>query len=132
TLSDGFAAVISIVAELIIRMEVQNTDAYDLQGIVLIDEIETHLHIDLQKNVLLFLTEFFPKIQFIVTTHSPFVITSISNATICDLEKKIVTTDLSNYSYDAIIESYFGSDKYSYILKEKVEKFEELSYKEDL
>lgn len=39
----------------------------------LVDEIETHLHVDLQKKVLPFLISFFPKIQFIVTTHSPFV-----------------------------------------------------------
>lgn len=132
TLSDGFYAIIGIVSELIMRMELQKADAYDLEGIVIIDEIETHLHIDLQKEILPFLIGFFPKIQFIVTTHSPFVMTSVSNATVCDLEKKIVTTDLSNYSYDAIIESYFGSDKYSKILKQKVERFEFLSLKDEL
>ena len=47
---------------------------YDLQGIVLIDEIETHLHVELQKKILPFLTNFFPNIQFVITTHSPFIL----------------------------------------------------------
>lgn len=113
-------------------MEAHNVKSYDLEGIVIIDEIETHLHVDLQKKILPFLTEFFPQIQFIVTTHSPFVLSSISNATICDLETRIVTTDLSNYSYDALIESYFKADKYSDEVKEKIKEFEKLVLKKEL
>lgn len=131
-LSGGYAAILSIVTELILRMEEHRTKSYDVQGVVLIDEIETHLHIDLQKKILPFLTSFFPKIQFIVTTHSPFVLNSIDNAVICDLEKKIVTTDLSGYSYDTLIESYFGSDKYSDLLKQRVERYEILIDKNEL
>lgn len=131
-LSDGYSAILSIVTELIMRMEEHKAKSYDVQGIVLIDEIETHLHIDLQKKVLPFLTSFFPKIQFIVTTHSPFVLSSIDNAVICDLEKKIVTTDLTGYSYDTIIESYFESDKYSTELKNKIDEYERLKGKDNL
>lgn len=126
TLSDGYSAIISIVTELLLRMEAHDVKSYDLQGIVIIDEIETHLHVDLQKKILPFLTDFFPNIQFIVTTHSPFVLSSLSNATICDLETRIVTEDLSNYSYDALIESYFRTDKYSKELTEKIRDFEKL------
>jgi predicted ATP-binding protein involved in virulence len=130
-LSDGYSAILDIVTELIMRMEAQSQKGnkrnnFDVQGVVLIDELETHLHVDLQKKILPFLTTFFPKIQFIVTTHSPFVINSVSNAVICDLEKRIVTEDLSGYSYDTLIESYFDSDKYSDVLKRKVERYEEL------
>ncbi len=131
-LSDGYSAIISIVSELILRMEAHEIKSYNLEGIVLIDEIETHLHVELQKKILPFLTNFFPKIQFIVTTHSPFVLSSIANATICDLETQIVTNDLSNYSYDALIESYFKTDKYSEILKQKIIKFEQLILQNDL
>jgi len=127
TLSDGYSAIINIVAELLMRMEGHNSKAYDMQGIVLIDEVETHLHVELQKTVLPFLIDFFPKIQFIVTTHSPFVISSVKNAVVCDLETKVVTEDLSGYSYDALIESYFSSDKYSTEVKDKIKRFEELS-----
>ena len=108
TLSDGYSAILSIVTELLLRMEAHDVKSYDLEGIVVIDEIETHLHVELQKKILPFLIDFFPKLQFIVSTHSPFVLSSLSNATICDLETKAVTTDLSSYSYDALLESYFA------------------------
>ena len=132
TLSDGYSAILSILTELLLRMEAHRVKNYDLEGLVLIDEIETHLHVDLQKKILPFLTDFFPKIQFIVSTHSPFVLSSVSNAVICDLESKIVTSDLSGYSYDALIESYFYSDKYSNSVKNKIIEFEELSLKKGL
>lgn len=61
-LSDGYSSLLAILTELILRMEAHNISAYDMQGVVLIDEIETHLHVDLQKDVLPFLVDFFPKI----------------------------------------------------------------------
>ena len=131
-LSDGYSAIISIVSELLLRMEAHNNKSYDLEGIVIIDEIETHLHVELQKIVLPFLIDFFPKLQFIVTTHSPFILSSISNTIICDLESKIVTSDLTSYSYDALIESYFKTDKYSEEVKSKVLEFEKLINKSEL
>jgi hypothetical protein len=132
-LPDGYSAVLDIITELIMRMEEHKTKSYDVQGVVLIDELETHLHVDLQKKILPFLTSFFPKIQFIVTTHSPFVINSVSNAVVCDLEKKIVVNDdLTKYSWEAILESYIDSDKYSNELKEKVRRYEELLDKNQL
>ena len=73
--SDGFAAVLDVVADLILKMQDDNslTRAYQKEGIVLIDEIETHLHLELQKVIMPLLTKVFPNIQFIITTHSPFV-----------------------------------------------------------
>ena len=132
TLSDGYSAIISIVTELLFRMEAHNTKNYNLEGIVLIDEIETHLHVDLQKKVLPFLINFFPRIQFIVTTHSPFILSSVQNAVICDLESKLVTDDLSAYSYDSLIESYFSSDKYSDEVKAKLKSYEKLMLNKNL
>lgn len=126
-LSDGHSAILSILTELILRMEAKSNANYNMQGIVLIDEIETHLHVDLQKKILPFLSDFFPNLQFIVSTHSPFVLSSIEDSVVCDLQNRIVTEDLSGYSYDALIESYFSSNKYSDILIEKINKFELLA-----
>ena len=131
TLSDGYSAIISIISELILRMETHHSKSYDLEGIVIIDEIETHLHVDLQKKILPFLIDFFPKLQFIVTTHSPFILSSVSNATIVDLETRTIITDLSNYSYDVLIESYFKADKYSDEIKIKLADFERLTLLEE-
>ncbi|MEZ6116617.1 MAG: AAA family ATPase [Pirellulaceae bacterium] len=136
-LSDGYSAILSIVVELLMRMEPhrqgrQALKSYDMEGIVLVDEIETHLHVDLQKKILPFLTTVFPSLQFVVSTHSPFVLSSLSNATICDLENRFITEDLSGYSYDALIESYFDSDKYSDELKAKLVEYEKLSSSDEL
>lgn len=129
TLSDGYSAVINIITELMIRMEKKSSMAYEIPGIVLIDEIETHLHVKLQKLVLPILTTFFPNIQFIVSTHSPFVITSLEDAVVYDLENNIQIDDLSKYSYSAIIEGYLQQDQYSDVLKEKLENYYRLKNK---
>jgi len=126
TLSDGYSAIFDIITELMMRMEKHKSKIYDLQGIVLIDEIETHLHVELQKKVLPFLTKIFPNIQFIISTHSPFVLNSISNAVIYDLEKNVRAEDFSAYAYDSIIETYFENDKYSTITKNKLNRFKQL------
>jgi predicted ATP-binding protein involved in virulence len=111
-------------------MEKRKTKIYDVQGIVLIDEIDAHLHIDLQKKIFPFLIRFFPRIQFIVTTHSPFVLSSIENAIIYDLEKKFQVDNLSGYAYDGIVEGYFETDKYSEVIKRKIELYEQLVKRE--
>lgn len=132
TMSAGYSAIFNIIAEIMMRMEKKSPRFYDIQGIVLIDEVETHLHIDLQKQILPFLTKVFPKIQFIVTTHSPFVLNSISNAVVYDLELQQPIADMSGYSVEGIIESYFDSDKYSTLVKEKVNRYEYLWQKDAL
>ncbi|MGL5085897.1 MAG: AAA family ATPase, partial [Clostridium sp.] len=131
-LSDGFSAVLDILMNLILRMENNRQGlSYSKEGIVLIDEVETHLHIGLQKRILPFLTSFFPNIQFIVTTHSPFVLNSIDDAVVYDLENKIKLEDLSSYSYDGIVEGYFNVDKYSKEAKDKIYRYKMLGNKED-
>lgn len=109
-LSDGFNASLDIVADLILKMQDENslTRSYQQEGIVLIDEIETHLHLELQKIIMPFLTKTFPNIQFIVTTHSPFVLSSMPNAVAYDLEHREILDNLTEYSYESLAEGYFG------------------------
>lgn len=131
TMSAGYAAVFDIIGDLMMRMESQHR--YDLEGIVLIDEIETHLHVELQKQIVPILTELFPNIQFIMTTHSPFILNSASNAVIYDLEKHMLVKDgLTNLPYDGIVEGYFGADLLSQELREKFEQYRALVQKADL
>lgn len=128
-LSDGYSAIVDIVADLIIKMQGQDTltRAYEMEGIVLIDEIETHLHLKLQRLVLPMLTKIFPNIQFIVTTHSPFILNSIPNAVAFDLEKNVRLEDLTEYSYEALTEGYFKVETESSFLLNKLDRFKELS-----
>lgn len=135
TMSSGYAAVFDIVNDLIIRMEAQAKTrmSFDLEGIVLIDEIETHLHLELQKSILKILVKLFPNIQFIITTHSPFILSSLDNAVIYDLEKnKLVPDGLENLPYEGIVEGYFETDKLSNNLRVKFERYKELIVKENL
>ncbi|MDR2193912.1 MAG: ATP-binding protein [Treponema sp.] len=125
-MADGYSALLKIVMELIMRMEHQAHTAYDMPGIVLIDELEAHLHIELQKKVLPFLTGMFPNIQFIISTHSPFVISSIDKAVIYDLEHQQRLEDLSAYSYEGIVEYYFNTDMYSDKIKSRFERYKAL------
>lgn len=137
-LSDGFSAAIYILADLLMRMDqgwlLKNTMLdKTIEGVVLIDEIETHLHLEPQKSILPFLTEMFPNLQFIVTTHSPFVVNSLEDAVIYDLENKtLVKNGLSNVTYEGIVEGYFGADTLSATLREKFEQYKKLLQKSPL
>lgn len=125
-LPDGFASMIQILSEVLMQIQGKGKSPLGAEGLILIDEIESHLHIELQKKVFPFLTKLFPKIQFIVTTHSPFVLSSVDNAVICDLEKRIVTEDMHGYSYEAIAKAYFDAEDYSEQLKQEVNEYEKL------
>jgi len=131
-LSDGFAAVLDIVVDLILKMQHKNqlTRAYECEGIVLVDEIETHLHLELQKVIMPLLTEIFPNIQFIVTTHSPFVLSSLSNAVAFDLEHQEIIEDLTEYSYESLAEGYFGVKTASSYMGMQLDRLEKLLKKE--
>lgn len=135
TLSGGYQAVLDIVLDIMMRMQhiTQRSFDFNLPGIVLIDEIETHLHLELQKNIMPLLTQMFPNIQFIVTTHSPFILNSAENAVIYDLENQILAEHgLNDVPYDGIVEGYFQVDKLSDVLKEKFEKYKTLVVKNEL
>lgn len=135
-LSDGYSSIIQIMTGIMLRMEQDwllkgTISEYNFEGIVLIDELETHLHIELQRKILPFLTKFFPRIQFIISTHSPYILTSVANATIFDLEKKVTFNDMSNYSIDNVAEAYFDSEDFSVELEEKLVEYKSLIEKSD-
>lgn len=135
TLSSGYQAVLDIVLDIIMRMQNQtrHSFAFHLPGIVIIDEIETHLHLELQRTILPFLTTFFPNIQFIVTSHSPFILNSIDNAVIYDLENHtLVDHGLDDVPYEGIVEGYFRVDKLSDTLKGKFERYKHLVAQKEL
>lgn len=130
-LADGYASVFSIIAELILRMQNKVQNRFDLEGVVLIDEPEAHLHIEMQKRVMPILTDFFPNVQFIVATHSPFILNSLSDAVIYDLAHNIRLEDASAYAYDGLVETYFRADKYSAVIKERLKHYRYLAAKKE-
>ena len=84
-LSDGYRRLVNIVTDVAFRCALLNGRLYgadaasNTYGTVLIDEIDMHLHPTLQANVLKGLRRAFPKLQFIVTSHAPMVMTSVKN-----------------------------------------------------
>lgn len=81
-LSDGIRSMLTLVADIAFRMVKLNPNlgphaATHTDGVVLIDEVDMHLHPSWQQTVLGTLREAFPRVQFIVTTHSPQVASTV-------------------------------------------------------
>lgn len=90
-LSDGIRNMIGMVADIAFRATKLNPQlgsaaARETPGVVLIDEVDMHLHPEWQQVVLQNLTEAFPALQFIVTTHSPQVLTTVARDNIRNIE----------------------------------------------
>lgn len=79
-LSQGYQSLISWLADFVgqIVLEASETrDAADMEGIVLVDEIDVHLHPTWQVRLIPALKKVFPRLQFIATTHSPMVLPAL-------------------------------------------------------
>lgn len=139
-LSDGYRSALSLVFELIRQMfELYGVDAVlasrsedgrslNLPGVIAIDEIDAHLHPTWQERIGKWLTDAFPNLQFIVTTHSPIVCRSIGEAdgsfrgSVWVLPtpgsgnepRKILGDELNDLVFGDVLEAYgthlFGSD----------------------
>ena len=84
-LSDGEKIYLALIGDLCHRLALANptlADPLQGEGIVLIDEIDLHLHPEWQGSFAARLTEVFPNIQFVITTHSPHVINRVEASAI--------------------------------------------------
>ena len=106
-LSGGFRIMLALAADLAWRMAQGNPhldDPLASEAIVLIDEIELHLHPSWQQRVLPDLARTFPNTQFVVSTHSPQVLTSVRPDCIVELRREngtIVAEPASAPTYGA-------------------------------
>ena len=90
-LSDGFRTMLALVGELAWRAAVLNPAlgievAKCVEGVVLIDELDLHLHPRWQRRVVNDLRSAFPRVQFIATTHSPFIVQSMRADEVINLD----------------------------------------------
>lgn len=116
-LAAGYKNIIAMVGDMIIRFskyQQSKENFSDLEGIVLIDEIDLHLHPKYQKLFVQKLTELFPKIQFIVSTHSPIpllgappnsVIINVSRTREHGIKAELLDIDFSVLTPNAILSS---------------------------
>ena len=120
-LPDGLKSIVSWVADLLMRLDripwQGNTPVLQRQFLLLLDEVDIHLHPAWQRKVLPLVQRVFPNAQIIASTHSPFVVTSVDDARIITLGfrgQSSVVTDVTapqiGVSYTAVLRSIFGID----------------------
>lgn len=126
-LSSGYSAIFDIFGDLVVRAEYLGVTPKELPGIVIIDEIDAHLHVSLQRKILPFFIRSFPNIQFIVSTHSPFVLSSVDDVLIYDISSGHSALDLSMYSIDAITEGLLRVPPISRKLEETIKNLCEIT-----
>lgn len=151
-LSDGYRSILSMTFELIRQL----TLAYDpeavfdrndppkigVPGVVLIDEVDVHLHPTWQKKVGLWMREHFPYIQFIVTTHSPLVCQAANVGTVYRLPQPgsdesgafVTGIELDRLLYGNVLDAYstglFGDSSRSEEGKRRLKRLAELNQRE--
>lgn len=117
--SDGYKIIIAMVADIASRMAEANPDMdnpLDSPGIVLIDEIDLHLHPRWQQQILRQLKETFRNVQFVVSTHSPIVLLgALDIVQIVRLDgqriESCIQRDYSSYNVNQLLLSHlFGLD----------------------
>lgn len=113
-LSGGYKAVLSVVADIAKRLSLANPESekpLEEEAVIMIDELDLHLHPKWQKTIIDDLKRTFPNCQFIISTHSPFIIQSINSDELFDIEKMSYSDENGSYngwSIESIQEKKMG------------------------
>ena len=130
-LSSGEKNILILIADIARKLVIANRipindDVLSGSGIVLIDEIDLHLHPSWQRNILSALHHTFPNIQFIVTTHSPQVLSNVAKESVFILnDGKLVaeTPHTEGRDSNSILFELFGEEKRPILYRKKLEGF---------
>ena len=113
-LSDGQRSMAGLAADIALRCVQLNphlvSDApRETEGVVLIDEIDLHLHPNWQRVVIRNLTSLFPRLQFVATTHSPFIVQSLAGQGLVNLSDMGALEERKGaYSIEDVAEETMG------------------------
>ncbi len=119
-LSDGEKCLLGMVGDLARRLAIANPDEagnpLEGFGVVLIDEIELHLHPQLQRTIIGYLTKIFPNCQFIISTHSAPVVSHVKDFPLVLLENvegeiKYRTFQAYGQDVNTVLGNIFGMDE---------------------
>lgn len=134
-LPDGFRSTVAWLADLCAAWhrtapleETATSDPARISGIALVDEIDLHLHATLQRSLVPRLRAALPNVQFIVTTHSPLVLSSFDRAEIVVLDRdaengiRELDRQIFAFSTDQVYEFLMGTPPQSTVIEEKIEK----------
>ncbi|EIJ36506.1 AAA family ATPase [Thiothrix nivea] len=137
-LPDGLKSILGWITDLMMRMELipweNQLPIFERQFLLLLDEIEVHLHPAWQRKILPVLQNLFPHAQIILSTHSPFVVGSVSDAWVYPLRldnagNAVLDTPIKSkagVSYPAIVEEVFGIDEeFDDVTESQLDVFEE-------
>ncbi|MBK8737092.1 MAG: AAA family ATPase [Saprospiraceae bacterium] len=125
-MSSGEKSLIFLVADIAKRLSVgynYKENCLNGNGIVLIDEIELHLHPEWQRNILKSLSSSFPSIQFILTTHSPLVLSTITNQSIYLIgtnDYNTISINPNSKDINSILQEMLGVSARPPILENKI------------
>lgn len=137
-LSEGFKSTLVWLFDAVIRIVEKGgslENARDITGIILLDEVDLHLHPSWQRTILRSIETLFPNIQFIVTTHSPFVVQSAKKECLIALEMEkgsdnVIAVDkniTSDLSYNAIVRDIFNIRfPFSREIEQEMDEFREM------
>jgi len=125
-----YISILKQVYSICINNNIPIKDYKIVEGVILIDEAENHLHPKWQKVFLRNILKLFPRIQIIVTTHSPFIVSSIENAKVfvcvdkIDHSEIIEETDFyANLPIEEILRSpLFNTNSFNDDISELIEK----------
>lgn len=114
-MSDGFKSMINIVAEIAYRSIQLNgfkgeSAVTETSGIVMIDELDMYLHPRWQRHILADLHRAFPLIQFMVTTHSPFIVQSVEQRNIITLDAETTGESPNRLSLEEVVQDKMNVD----------------------
>ncbi len=136
-LPDGLKSIVSWMGDLLMRMDrlkwVNNTPVLERNFILLLDEIEVHLHPAWQRKILPVVQKLFKNAQIFISTHSPFVVGSVDGAWVHRFVKKdgysvlagepILSEDAKSYDY--ILEEIFGiKERFGVDVERKLAEFQ--------
>ena len=115
-LSDGQRSMAALTADIALRCVQLNPHLAgkaprETEGVALIDELDLHLHPNWQRVVVRNLTSLFPKLQFVATTHSPFIIQSLDGQGLINLsDRGVLEKRAETYSIEDVAEETMGVD----------------------
>lgn len=138
-LSDGYKSTISLIADIAYRMAVLNPQLSgdvltETDGVILIDEIDLHLHPAWQQRILEDLIDIFPKVQFIVSTHAPAVINSVKSENLLILKNNEiggVSQQVYGKDVNSVLDEIMGVSERPKKVTELFEKFYEYLNKKE-
>lgn len=130
-LSAGYQSLLWMIMNLAYRLAQLNPDVSakmeEVSGVVLIDEIDMHLHPKWQWNIVKALEETFPRVQFIMATHSPIVISSCKNESLImidDEQGAYYLADAYGYSVQDVLNFRQGTMEKPKDIKELAQAYE--------